>query len=414
MNKLYHFQMAIKEVKELENGVVHISGLASTPDIDRYNDIVEPEAFAEALTMFSKNPTLLRSHNADCPCGNVTMTKVTDQGLYIEADVTEARTVDDVVNNRMRAFSIGYCPQVTELRHKDGTPFNQQVDDPWDKDIVRVIKKLDLVEISIVSTPANGNALFSVAKSVKKYFSQLAVKSMSEKSIDDEPIDNEINIDEAEPVLDTPAVTEIPADDIEEPVVDEPEIIEPIVEPAIEEPAAEGEEKITEPTDGNEPVGENTDDEAENGAEIAPAESGEAGKSSDEPNADAENGKIATDELPKDDKSVISVTDETAKSLHEFVAAGLFIESKDAGAVNIPEPVRVMLKNLLGSYAIEMKKAQERIDGLNKKLENVPEKRSLKVTVGQFDDKNEVKTDGKKVEKTKLSPDFKALFNIND
>lgn len=53
-----HFQMLFKEVQQ-EEGKVKIKGFASTPDLDRYDDIVQPTAFAEAMSTYMKNPVVL-------------------------------------------------------------------------------------------------------------------------------------------------------------------------------------------------------------------------------------------------------------------------------------------------------------------------------------------------------------------
>ncbi len=186
MRKKFFFQMEVKAegVSQSDaNGkrVVTIEGFASTPDLDRYKDIVLPEAFASALQMFMKNPVLLRSHDPDRPAGTVKSATVTDGGLKIVAEVNDEKTQEEILDGRMRALSIGYIPIETELQHADGTPFNFETDSVWDPEIVRVIKTLDLVEISIVSTPANGNALFTVAKSVAAYFKTVTVKGLGIK-----------------------------------------------------------------------------------------------------------------------------------------------------------------------------------------------------------------------------------------
>lgn len=66
-----HFQVLFKEVKQ-EDGKVKIKGFASTPDLDRYDDIVQPTAFAEAMSTYMKNPVVLLGHDTDKPIGTVT------------------------------------------------------------------------------------------------------------------------------------------------------------------------------------------------------------------------------------------------------------------------------------------------------------------------------------------------------
>ena len=182
--KQFYFQVAVKsfERKATEDGKVsvRIKGYASTPTIDRYNEIVEPMAFKDCLPAFlQKNPVMLRSHKSDCPAGTWDTATIDAGGLYVEGEVTEENTAEDVIAGRMRTLSIGFIPTATELRHKDGMPYDPLKDSPWDDDIVRVIKALDLVEISIVATPANPDAIFTLAESVKSVFREMAYKGLS-------------------------------------------------------------------------------------------------------------------------------------------------------------------------------------------------------------------------------------------
>jgi len=390
--KTYHFQIAVKEVKDLGQEGVEIEGYASTPDIDRYKDIVEPAAFENALTLFMKNPSLLRSHDPDRPAGHVLEARVTSKGLWVRALVTEEETKKDVLENRFRAFSIGYIPLMSTLQHEDGTPFNAEVDSPWDVDMVRVIKKLDLVEISIVSTPANGNALFTIAKSVKEYFNQLVTKSMLiKKEVGDEletPEKTEEEIAAEKAAADeTAAKAEEGGENTEEEKTEE----EKTAEVQINEDAKATEDK---------PEGEEPKEEAEKGAEIAPADGGEADKG-EEPNAEAK-PEEKPEEVKPEVAEAIGVDSETAKSLPELVQAGLFTESKDAGAINLPKSVINLIAKMVASYKELAEKAAE----MEAKLTKIPEKRALAIH-GQFEEKKE---DAKNTKEA--SSEFLSMFQL--
>ncbi|NCB26296.1 MAG: hypothetical protein EOM62_12600 [Bacteroidia bacterium] len=388
----YHFQIAVKEVKDLGQDGVEIEGYASTPDIDRYKDIVEPAAFSNALTLFMKNPSLLRSHDPDRPAGHVVEARITDKGLWIRALVTEEETKKDVIENRFRAFSIGYIPLESTLQHEDGTPFNAEVDSPWDKDMVRVIKKLDLVEISIVSTPANGNALFTIARSVKQYFNQLVTKSMLIKK---EAGENEVPEKTEEEIAAEKAAAEETAAKAEE-GGEQPE-----AEQTDEEKAAEVQAKKDAEAAEDKPKGEEPEEEAEKGAGSAPADGGEA-KTGEEPNAEAKPEEKPEEAKPEAGEA-IGVDSETAKSLPELVQAGLFVESKDAGALNLPKSVTNLIAKMLTSY----KELAEKAAGMEAKLANIPEKRALTV-MGQYEESKELAKD----EKKEASPEFMAMFGM--
>ena len=88
--------MAVKEVVTDEAGAVRIRGYASTPDLDRYRDIVEPTAFKDALGMYLKNPVLLRSHNPDKPVGLVDVATITEKGLWVEGIIKDKEIADEI------------------------------------------------------------------------------------------------------------------------------------------------------------------------------------------------------------------------------------------------------------------------------------------------------------------------------
>lgn len=187
--KLFHFQMECKGVERLPNGKgVKIRGFASTPDIDRSRDIVLPSAFAKSLAEYQKSssaPALLRSHNPDRVVGSIVMEGedapvISDKGMAITAIVTEKETADQVEAGEMRTFSIGYiCTQKKydirpTGRYEKATGQELYVE-------VRILEELDWVETSIVSTPDNKNAIFTVEKSATKMFDSLPSSTMEHK-----------------------------------------------------------------------------------------------------------------------------------------------------------------------------------------------------------------------------------------
>lgn len=166
------FQMEHKKSERVKDGV-KIRGFASTPDIDRHYDIVEPGAFEKGLKHYLENPVLLRSHNPDRPVGQVLVEgdeapRVTSAGLSINALVTDKETADQVEAGELRTLSIGFIPLKSDYIMRGTGEFDGNGQELFIE--ARMIKELDLVEISIVSTPANPRALFTVAKSVESYF----------------------------------------------------------------------------------------------------------------------------------------------------------------------------------------------------------------------------------------------------
>lgn len=155
-----HFQMLFKEVKQ-EEGKVKIKGFASTPDLDRYDDIVQPTAFAEAMTTYMKNPVVLLGHDSDKPIGTVTEYNLSTSGLEVTVEVVN--NIDDcmekIQNKTLRGFSIGWrCLDC--IYKEEGSKY------------IREVTKLDLAEISVVAVPANPATLFTLSKSLKKMFDE--------------------------------------------------------------------------------------------------------------------------------------------------------------------------------------------------------------------------------------------------
>ena len=133
-----------------------IEGYANTVDKDRVGDVVLPEAFTKTLPGYMENPVLLFQHDWDKVIGNVTSAEVTDKGLYIRAKVSGAKDVEDtrtkILEGSLRTFSIGY----------------NEVDAVFDERTkTNVIKELELLEISVVTIPANAQAKFSVVQNEK-------------------------------------------------------------------------------------------------------------------------------------------------------------------------------------------------------------------------------------------------------
>jgi HK97 family phage prohead protease len=167
-----HFQMNFKEVTTTESGSIKIKGFASTPDIDRYDDIIRPEAYANAMATYMKNPVVLLGHDSNKPIGLVTEYNLTINGLEVTCEITnnEENCFEKIQNKTLRGFSIGWICNSCVFRD-DGTR------------TIREVTALDLIEISVVATPANPNTLFTLAKSLKKMFAEL--KEVEAETTDD-------------------------------------------------------------------------------------------------------------------------------------------------------------------------------------------------------------------------------------
>lgn len=419
--------MAVKQVQDERANVTVIEGFASTPDLDRYRDIVEPKAFDSALELFMKNPVMLYQHDAHRPVGTFTSVTVTGKGLKVRGEVIEEDSQQKVKDGRLRAFSIGYIPLETALmvQKDDGSlrDFNWDSDSPWDANVVRVIKKLDLVEISLVSTPANGNALFTMAKSFQAFAKQLALKGFQTKDVDGEKPANETDSEEAEPAA--PEAEEVDGD-IEEPAEDtKPEgeetegeaneeakstEDEPADEEAKpEETAAEGTQTSQE-TEGE--AKEAAPEDAENGGETTPADGAEGGeKPAEEAKADAEPEEGDEDETEETEGKAIVATKEAAAMLSEFKDAGLIREQGEGEKATLTKSAATLMRKLIDALDAENKRAdseQKRANDLQEKLNAIPEKKAL-APHAQFDGEQR---EAGAADTKEPSVWFKKLFNL--
>ena len=127
----------------LENTI--ISGYASVFNIvDSQNDIVQKGAFEDTKP---ENIKLLWQHDTLKPIGIIKSLYEDDYGLKIEAEINNRillgkETTELVRQKAIDGLSIGFCAKDFE----------------YDNQGVRLLKKVDLMEIRVVTFPANRNA----------------------------------------------------------------------------------------------------------------------------------------------------------------------------------------------------------------------------------------------------------------
>lgn len=170
MDKIYKQLLFETKSIDVEKGTVY--GVFSTPDVDRHGDIVIQNWI---LDEFRNNPVILNSHNyydtnevIGKALGDLGVKENKLQGT-IQFAVNEnpkAKVAFDLVaGGYLNAFSVGFIP---EEFSNDG-----------------VILKSRLLEISLVSVPANPNALVT-AKSAGVRNINLMYPYLSKNVIEDE------------------------------------------------------------------------------------------------------------------------------------------------------------------------------------------------------------------------------------
>jgi len=162
--QLKHRHVAFKADKVGDDGT--FKGYASVfGNEDSYREIVEQGAFAESLERIkaSGDPLpVLWQHNSTQPIGGSDVLAEDDRGLYTEGwllkDVIPLAAQAHALMHRrvVRGLSIGYYVELDSWNEKTG---------------IRTLLKLDLVEYSIVTFPANTLALIDEVKARRDLFS---------------------------------------------------------------------------------------------------------------------------------------------------------------------------------------------------------------------------------------------------
>lgn len=149
-----HFAVDEKSLaSESKQEPIYISGYANTVTKDRYGDVIPAYAWNDtALVNYKKNPIILAFHDHDDPIGVATELISDSMGLKITAKISAAagKVYELIKDGVLKCFSVGFIV-------KDAA-YDQVTD-------IFVIKELELLEISVVSVPANQDSVFDLAKS---------------------------------------------------------------------------------------------------------------------------------------------------------------------------------------------------------------------------------------------------------
>lgn len=151
MNKIFHIGSTFKAFEEDDS--LHITGMASTNGTDRVGDIIETEAWTKGgLDNYLNNPVILFNHDYNQPIGRAVQLGTNDNGLQLKAKIAKsAGHVGELIKEGvLGAFSVGFRVKDADyIVETDGYK----------------IKDAELLEVSVVTVPANQAATFSLAKS---------------------------------------------------------------------------------------------------------------------------------------------------------------------------------------------------------------------------------------------------------
>ncbi len=145
---VFNFPLDIMK-QGVEEGEFHIVGYAATSDFDLQGDIITEEALRASQLDLLKNSTVLLNHDVTLPIGRVTKAEFDTRGLLIDVLIskTEPDVIQKIKEGILNKFSIR--GQVLDREKK----FIPELDK-----VVNVIKRMSLVEVSLVSVPANPEA----------------------------------------------------------------------------------------------------------------------------------------------------------------------------------------------------------------------------------------------------------------
>jgi HK97 family phage prohead protease len=124
---------------------------------DSYGDIVMPGAFKDSLSKLK--PKMLWQHKGDAPIGYFEKLEEDNYGLYFEAklcDTEKGRDAKALLGCKaIEGMSIGY-------RIAEGGAFYDKTQDAY------LLTKIDLIEGSVVTYPANDKAIAGLKTAVNK------------------------------------------------------------------------------------------------------------------------------------------------------------------------------------------------------------------------------------------------------
>jgi HK97 family phage prohead protease len=150
LQKKFGFNFPVQVLKYAEEaGEFHVVGYAATSDFDLQGDIITEDALKASSLDLLKNSTVLLNHDMKLPIGKVTKVEFDQHGLLIDALIskTEQDIIQKIKEGVLNKFSIR--GQVLE-RERQFSPEHDRM--------VNIIQRMSLVEVSLVSVPANPEA----------------------------------------------------------------------------------------------------------------------------------------------------------------------------------------------------------------------------------------------------------------
>jgi len=196
--RMRYAPITFKVEEENEDGRLFFEGMANTINPDRVKEIVKPSAFRKSLKNFLKfNPATFYNHDWSLSVGGITDAKITDKGLWVRGYVQPAQDDEgrelfgelgefirfvrgQVKRGQIRTLSIGF-------RLLDSKPVKFK--DPMTGKEVdgREVTNLELLEISLVTVPANRESAIQVRSAMAAVYGEEIAESMVHVDDEGEP-----------------------------------------------------------------------------------------------------------------------------------------------------------------------------------------------------------------------------------
>ena len=157
-------------VAKQDNGDLVVVGWASTGDVDRMDDIIDPTAFQRTLERQLADGVVLAHHSPTWPVGLPDDISIKKKGVQLRSVVKagfdpttpEGRAYTGVALGLIRAYSVGFriLPGGSEEVANEKAAYKIER-------VKRRITDLDWYETSVVAIPANPKTMFSLSKAVE-------------------------------------------------------------------------------------------------------------------------------------------------------------------------------------------------------------------------------------------------------
>lgn len=155
MNRLF----SVLEVKSIDDEHRIITGIATTPDVDRAGDIVDPMG-----AKYAEEIPLLWMHKHDKPVGMASLGRPTKAGIPFKAVLAKIAEPGELKNlvdfawqsvksKLVKGVSIGFMPGEYETLKSGGLHF----------------KKSEIYELSLCTIPMNASATIQTIKALSGY-----------------------------------------------------------------------------------------------------------------------------------------------------------------------------------------------------------------------------------------------------